>query len=126
MYGKCHTVKTKQKIQEATRGKNAGANNPAYGKRKGELETIIVQHTKAYECFAVYRSIMDAERKTHINHAHIISVCRNIRKTAGGFIWKYLYDQTLKDGTTIPGAITLGLITEEEALKILEKQQEGS
>ena len=35
---------------------------------------------------------------------------------------EYLYDQTRKDGTIIPGAITLGLITEEEALKQLEEQ----
>ena len=40
------------------------------------------------------------------------------------YIWKYLYDQTRKDGTIIPGAITLGLITEEEALKMLEEQKD--
>ena len=30
-----------------------------------------------------------------------------------------IYDQKKKDGTIIPGAITLGLITEEEALRQL-------
>ena len=48
--------------------------------------------------------------------------CLNKRLTAGGYRWKYLYDQTKKDGTMIQGAISLGLITEEYALKMLKEQ----
>ena len=120
MYGKHHTEKTKDKIRKANNGKNSGENNPAYGKRGSELRTPIVQLTKDRQLMAIYESIMSASRTTSISHAHIISVCRNQRKTAGGYHWKYLYDQTKNDGTIIPGAITLGLITEEEALKMLE------
>ena len=50
-------------------------------------------------------------------------VCMGTHKSAGGFIWRYLYDQTKQDGTVISGAITLGLITEEEALKQLAEQE---
>lgn len=51
--------------------------------------------------------------------SHIPDCCAGKRKTVGGYQFKYLYDQTRKDGTVIPGAITLGLITEEEALRQL-------
>lgn len=34
--------------------------------------------------------------------------------------WYYLYDTTKKDGTHIDGAITLGLISEKDALKQLD------
>lgn len=51
--------------------------------------------------------------------SHIPDCCSGKRKTVGGYQFKYLYDQTRKDGTVIPGAITLGLITEEEALRQL-------
>jgi hypothetical protein len=42
---------------------------------------------------------------------------------AGGYKWRFLYDVTKRDGTIIPGAITLGLIAEEEALKQLNAQR---
>ncbi len=32
---------------------------------------------------------MEAERKTGINDGNIASVCKEKRKTAGGYIWKY-------------------------------------
>ncbi len=53
------------------------------------------------------------------NTSHIPDCCSGKRKTVGGHQFKYLYDQIRKDGTIIPGAITLGLITEEEALREL-------
>ena len=124
MYGKHHTEKTKDKIRRANNGQNSGENNPAYGKRGNELRTPIVQFTKDKQLIEIYESISGAERITNISHVHIISVCRNQRKTAGGYYWRYLYDQTCKDGTIIPCAITLGLITEEEALRMLEEQKE--
>ncbi len=40
---------------------------------------------------AEYHSSKDAERKTGINHRHILNVCKNKPKyiTAGGYKWKY-------------------------------------
>lgn len=36
-----------------------------------------------------FESIKEAKEKTKVNH--ISCVCRGVRKTAGGYIWKYLY-----------------------------------
>ena len=36
-----------------------------------------------------YHSLMEASRQTNIFVNNIWRVCNNIRKTAGGFIWKY-------------------------------------
>ena len=42
-------------------------------------------------------SITEANKLTKINKSNIIMVCRNIRKTAGGFIWKYADDFKIGD-----------------------------
>ena len=39
-----------------------------------------------------YSSPKDASMATGVNRADIISVCRNRLKTAGGYVWRYLYD----------------------------------
>lgn len=41
---------------------------------------------------ATYESANEAERQTGIDHSQIIAVCRGKRKTAHGYIWKYLED----------------------------------
>jgi hypothetical protein len=55
----------------------------------------------------------------------VIRYVKGLRPTAGKskYDYKFLYDYTKDDGTTIPGAITLGLITEEQALEQLSTQQ---
>ena len=124
-YGKHHTEETKEKlslyskgrkISEETKNKislaNKGRNNP----RSRDVQCIetgeILWGAKAFQ------------DKYGINKASITACCKGKRKTAGGHQWKYLYDQTQKDGTVIPGAITLGLITEEDAFKMLEEQKD--
>ena len=54
---------------------------------------------------------------------NISSACDGTYETIGGHHWKYLYDYTKRDGTIIPGAISLGLISEAEALAKLNTQQ---
>ena len=71
----------------------------------------------------IYEYLKLASQRTGINRSGITDCCRKRHKTAGGFVWHYLYDQTCKDGTVIPGAITLGLITEEDALAKLNTEQ---
>lgn len=39
---------------------------------------------------AVYRGVKDASRKTGINRCDIALCCKNIRKTAGGYRWRYI------------------------------------
>lgn len=39
---------------------------------------------------AVYKGVKDASRKTGINRCDIALCCKNIRKTAGGYRWRYV------------------------------------
>ena len=56
----------------------------------------------------------------------VVQYIKGERGRAGksGYDYKFLYDYTKKDGTIIPGAITLGLITKEEALTQLTQQND--
>ena len=106
-YGKHHSEETKKKISEANKGNNIKK---------------VIQYGLNGEIIKIWDSIIKAEKHFCLNNC-ISPCCRGKQETAGGYHWKYLYDQTRKDGTIVPGAITLGLITEEEALKQLEKQE---
>lgn len=65
----------------------------------------------------VYGAATLAKDELGIDNSRISKCCKGIYQTAGGYQWKYIYDYTTKDGTIIPGAITLGIISEEEVLK---------
>lgn len=109
--GKKPSKETVKKRADAIRG------------RKRDLSYLHEMKRKAIYCIEtnkVYASGVYASENTGILRSNLSNCCNGKRKTAGGYHWKYLYDQTRKDGTIIPGAITLGLITEEEALKMLE------
>nr|DAN91928.1 MAG TPA: HNH endonuclease [Caudoviricetes sp.] len=113
--GKKPSEETVKKRADAIRG------------RKRDLSYLHEMKRKAIYCVEtnkVYASGVYASENTDILRSNLSNCCNGKRKTAGGYHWKYLYDQTHKDGTTIPGAITLGLITEEEALKMLEEQKD--
>ena len=69
----------------------------------------------------VYDTMVKASEDMGAQQSKISMSCSGKRNSAGGFKWKYLYDQTKKDGTVIQGAISLGLITEEEALRMLKQ-----
>lgn len=51
------------------------------------LSKPVAQFTVEGKLIAEYNSITEACSKTGINH--ISGVCRGVRKTAGGFIWRY-------------------------------------
>ena len=93
-------------------------------------------------CKAVYSIDMDTLFYSAIqvfneygfDPSSIIKCCRNKAKTCGAhpmtkepLHWLYAEDQTQKDGTIIPGAITLGYITEERVQQYLNnlKQKEN-
>ena len=114
-YGKSMTKEQKEKISATRKGKYAKGNHPR--------AMVIVQLNQNLILIEAYSCSMEASEKLHIDNSTIGKCCKGIRETAGGYYWKYLYDQTRKDGTIIPGAITLGLITEEEALKQLAEQE---
>ena len=76
------------------------------------------------ETQTIYPSIINAQTTT--GDWHIYDFIMGTRKNAGKSRHTYyaVYDQKKKDGTVIPGAITLGLITEEEALAQLTQQND--
>lgn len=56
------------------------------------LESVskgVLQFTKDNILINKFPSIREAERQTNISNTHISLVCRGIRKSAGGYIWKY-------------------------------------
>ena len=67
---KYQTEKTKEKMREINKNKIK---------------------VKCIETGIVYDSIHDASRKTNIAYQNIYKVCKNIRKKAGGYCWKYEY-----------------------------------
>ncbi len=107
-----HTEEAKQKQREATTARNA---TPEW-KLNNELKLSkkIVQCNMENDIIAVWNSIKTAAGELNICKSGIIRCCQHKHQSAGGFRWYYLYDQKQKDGTIIPGAITLGFITEEE------------
>ena len=92
-----------------------------YKPRKRKFRDVVVM---CVETNKVYRSAVYAEECTGVRRGNISSTCNGRQKSAGGYNWKHLYDQTRKDGTIIPGAITLGFITEEEAFTQLTQQND--
>lgn len=49
----------------------------------------VIQLTKDNVVINRFDSIMKAAEALNIDHGHISSVCKNKRKTAGGYKWKY-------------------------------------
>jgi hypothetical protein len=95
--------------------------------RKGEnhhMAKIAVQCDKNNSVIKIWKYARQASDELSINEKNICACRSGRRQIAGGYRWYYLYDQPRKDGTIIPGAITLGLITEEEALAQLNTQGE--
>lgn len=134
MYGKHHLEESKEKISKATRERFKNPeNHPMYGKHRSEKTRkklsevnkgkIILQFNKNIQLIKIWSRIKQAADTLNICRANIIKCCVGKLKTAGGYQWYYLYDQIQKDGTVIHGAITLGIITEEEALKMLNENE---
>ena len=116
MYGKHHTEESRKKNSDSHKGLQTGVNNPN--------AKYVIQFDKMNNLIKVWKYLKLASSELNIQRTDISSCCSGRLKTAGGgYQWKYLYDQTRRDGTVIQGAISLGLITEEEALKQLAEQE---
>jgi len=67
----------------------------------------VSQYTLSNVLIKEYESILDAEWETGISNGHISNVCRGVRKTAGGYIWKYTNytptKQPVPDGKVMTG-----------------------
>lgn len=42
----------------------------------------------------IYKGVKDASRKTGVNRCCIAKCCKGIRKTAGGYEWRYAYERS--------------------------------
>ena len=62
----------------------------------------------------IFKCIKDATEIMGVNSSQISACCRGVRHTTGGYHWYYINDYIKKDGTVIPGAVTLGLILKED------------
>ena len=92
-------------------------NSGSYNKKS----LLTVQFSLDNKFIHIWSAESVAKRTLGIHN--ISPCCQGIRSQAGGYNWKHLYDHIKDDGTIIPGAITLGLITEEEAFAQLNTQQ---
>lgn len=124
---------TREKMRQAKIGLYDGENHPNYGKHRSDSTKNKISISKSgYNAKhtlpiinvgknAVYYSSAIAENDVGVDHSAILKCCKGQLKTAGGYNWKYVYDYITSSGTVIPGAITLGIITEEEVLTQLNK-----
>jgi len=53
----------------------------------------VIQLSKDNEYIATYKSIKQASELLGIDASHITHVCKGQRKSAGGFIWRYLKEE---------------------------------
>ena len=68
--------------------------NLNYGTRNERLAKTqsksVAQYTKDGKLIKVWQSLMEVERQLGFAHISISLVARGIRKTCGGFVWKYV------------------------------------
>lgn len=109
-----HWSEEQRKMQsEAHKDIQSGEKNPR--------ALITLQLDKYDNLIKIWSYAKLASIELKINYADICSCAKGRLKSANGYHWKYLYDNTFK-GEPVLGAISLGIITEKEALEILEKQ----
>lgn len=94
MLGRFHTEETKNKIRKKLQGKtspNKGKKwtNETRQKLQNRCKKSVIQSSIDGMQVAVYNSIKDASLATKIADSNISGVCRDKKKTAGGFRWKY-------------------------------------
>lgn len=75
-------MKQNKKMSEAHKGK-FGSENPSSKK-------VCQYDKKTQELIKIWDSMHDVERELGINHRSISACCQGKRKSAGGFIWKYV------------------------------------
>ena len=81
-WGKTLTEETKKKMSESHKGKRVGENNPRARK--------VAQYSIDGKLLKIWICIADVKRELGINRSNISECCNGKRKTAGGYIWKYI------------------------------------
>lgn len=121
-YGKHHTEETKQLLRDLHLGKKESVETKQKlsEMRKGYKNSNI-KPVYCIELDEIFWGQQCAVDKYGFNRCCIGDCCRGKQKTAGKhpitgepLTWIYVYDQTIKNGSVIKGAITLGYITNEQ------------
>lgn len=89
--------------------------------KRGALHGINSPNSSSVYCIElnkVYATQKQARIET--GATHISACCLGKRNVSNEKHWYYLYDKIMKNGNVVKGAITLGLISEEEAMKQLD------
>ena len=79
-----NSVENLEWVSQSENGKHAYRLNLHKPNRIG-----VSQYTLDNVFIKEYDSLLDAEKETGVSNGHISKVCRGIKKTGGGYIWKY-------------------------------------
>lgn len=90
-YGRRLSEETKQKISNAHKGLKASAEtkiklHQSHINKGGKPVGMYNENG----LLGVFVTVADAQRITRINGSHISACCKLKRKTAGGYVWRYL------------------------------------
>lgn len=96
---------TAYKIEEETRIKLHNIHKGKHYSEKTEFKknqinkahNFVMRKVLCVETNKVYNSIIEAERSLNISH-HVFDVCKGLRKTCGGYHWKYVKEASLCQG----------------------------
>lgn len=91
--------------------------SPEESRKRGAIIPSNATQVYCLELNKVFATQAQGEQETKC--CHIADCCSGKRNNSKGKHWYYLYDRTMKNGDKIKGAITLELISEEEAMKQL-------
>ena len=93
MLGKTFSDESKQKMSEAKMGNTNMLGKTLSDETKKKMSDSqtkkTVEQWDGDVLIKIYPSTIEAERQTQIHHGSISKVCKGVRKTAGGYIWKY-------------------------------------
>ena len=88
-----HSEESKQKMSEAKMGNTNMLGKTLSDETKKKMSDSqtkkTVEQWDGDVLIKIYPSTIEAERQTQIHHGSISKVCKGVRKTAGGYIWKY-------------------------------------
>lgn len=88
-YGKHHSEESLKKMSKSHKGQHMGINH--HNARK------VSQYDKQGSLIKIWDCMKDASRELGIDYRNIYSCCKNERKIAGGFIWRYYKDKLTKE-----------------------------
>lgn len=92
--GRKRSEESKRKLSEKVKGEN----HPMYGKKLSQEhikkaaeahQKRIIQYTKDNIFITEYESVKKASEETYTNSSTISQCCKNKRRSAGGYIWRY-------------------------------------